>query len=208
VRSAPSGTCLTVLRSPETHVHSNTIAENLLALFTAREIAASIVGDLTEQSHFRARGWFACEVIRLAFALCVGALVSAPGRALRLAGLGLAVYVAAYLILFIASGLPWYPWHRVGTADFWVRVAVVAFVSNLATGAILARRRSSGSLSAIGALTALWFAVWLIQSVYRGSTTPWPSVLAWTAVIFPFLYLVPLLLGAAIGQRRIARVIE
>jgi hypothetical protein len=202
-------------------VHSNTFAENLLALFTTREVAASIVGDLIEQAHFRARGWFACEVIRLAFALCFGALVSAPGRTLRLAGLGFAVFVAAYLILFIASGLPWYPWHRVGTTDFWVRVAAVAFVSNLTTGAILARRRSSGNVSAVGPLTAVWFAAWLIQSLfvwavypwpaselYRGATPPWLWPLAWTPLIFPFLYLVPLLLGAAIGQRRIARVIE
>jgi len=187
-------------------VHSNTFAEDLLALFTTREVAASIVGDLIEQSHSRARGWFAWEVVRLAFALCFGTVISAPRQALRLAGLGLAVYVAAYVILFVAIGLPWYPWHRVGTFDFWVRVAIVAFVSNLTTGAILARRSSSGSVSAIGPLTALWVTLWLIQSlfVYPWLATPWPRPLA----MFPVLYLIPLLLGAAIGQRRITRLIE
>ena len=194
---------------------SNTFAENLLALFTTREGAASIVGDLLEQSHSRARGWFACEVLRLAFALCFDALISAPGRALRLAGLGLAVFVAVYLVVFIASGLPWYPWHRMGTVDFWIRVGMVAFVANLATGAILGRRRSKGNVGAIGPLVAVWLVAWLIQSLFvwgvfpwpsseLRSTPPWPGTLAWTPLLFPFLYLVPLLLGAAIGQRRIA----
>jgi hypothetical protein len=194
-------------------VSRNTFAEKLLALFTTREVAASIVGDLIEQSHVRARGWFTCEVVRLAFALCFRTLVSAPGRALRLAGLGLAVYTATYAILFVAIGLPWYPWNRVATPDFWVRVGVVVVVSNLLTGAILARWPSHGNVRPIAPLTALWFAAWLIwplivSAVNSSSATPAPWTLAWTALIFPFLYLVPLLVGAVIGQRRIARVIE
>ena len=151
---------------------SNTFAENLLALFTTREGAASIVGDLLEQSHSRARGCFACEVLRLAFALCFDALISAPGRALRLAGLGLAVFVAVYLVVFIASGLPWYPWHRMGTVDFWVRVGMVAFVANLATGAILGRRRSKGNVGALGPLVAVWLVAWLIQSLFVWGVFP------------------------------------
>jgi hypothetical protein len=207
-------------------VSRNTFAENLLALFTRREAAASIVGDLIEQSHVRARGWFTCEVVRLTFALCFRTLVSAPGRALRLAGLGLAVYTATYAVLFVAIGLPWYPWNRVGTADFWVRVAAVIVVSNLLTGAILARWRSHGNISAIAPLIAVWCAAWLIWPLLALAAYPWPSsefwflrglapwpmpgpwILAWTALIFPFLYLVPLLLGALFGQRRVARVIE
>lgn len=205
----------------------NTFAESLLGLFTTREAAASIVGDLIEQSHARAPGWFTCEVVRLAFALCFGTLVSAPGRALRLAGLGLAVYAAIYTILLITIGLPWYPWNRVGTTDFWVRVVAVVVVSNLLTGAILARWPSRGPVSAIAPLTAVWCATWLIWPLCALAIYPWPSgdlfaalrglvpwpthgpwIVVWTALIFPVAYLIPLLLGALIGQRRVARVIE
>jgi len=208
-------------------VSRNTFAENLLALFTTRETAASIVGDLIEQSHVRARGWFTCEVVRLAFALCFRTLVSAPGRALRLAGLGLVVYAATYAVLFVAIGLPWYPWNRVATPDFWVRVAAVVVASNLLTGAILARWRSHGNISAIAPLTAVWCAAWLLWPLCALAIYPWPSgdlfaalrglvpwptpgpwIIVWAAVIFPFVYLAPLLLGALIGQRRIARVVE
>jgi hypothetical protein len=203
-------------------MRSGRFAEDVLALFTTREVAASIVGDLAEQSQSRRRGWFTCEIVRLAFALCFRSLIAAPGRALRLAGVGLAVYFGAEVTLFVTIGLPWYPWHRVHEAGFWVRLGLVVFFSNLLTGAILARRRASATVGAVAPLTALWLAAWLIwplfasraypwpsQGVWRGGV-PWPPMVAgpWTLLsaelIFPLLYLLPLLLGAVLAQRGLA----
>jgi hypothetical protein len=200
-------------------VRRNDFAENLLALFTAREVAASIVGDLTEQSHARGRGWFAREVVRLAFALCFKGAVSAPGRALRLAGLGLTVYGGTYVVLFIVAGLPWYPWHRTYEPAFWVRLGLVVVFSNLATGAILAQRPSNAGISAIASLTVVWFTAWVIHllvltigvlGVGRGlvpwpATPPSPWVILGPVLGVPLFGLFPLLLGAVIAQRRIAR---
>jgi hypothetical protein len=194
-------------------------AESLLALFTSRETAASIVGDLTEQSQARGRGWFAREVARLAFALCFKGAVAAPLRALRLAGLGLAVYGGTYGVFFITAGLPWYPWHRTYEPAFWLRLALVVVLANLSTGAILAQRPSNAGISAIASLTVVWFTAWVVQlSVLAIGMLglarwfiPWPAMPPSPWVILgpvlgvPLLGLLPLLLGAVVAQRRIAR---
>ena len=70
-----------VSSSPETRLRRS-FAEDLLALFTARDRSESIVGDLIEQRDAHGRGRFACEVARLAFALCFKSLVAAQLRAL------------------------------------------------------------------------------------------------------------------------------
>jgi hypothetical protein len=181
-----------------------------------------MVGDLAEQSHSRRRGWFTCEIVRLAFALCFRSLVSAAVRALRLAGVGLAIYTGAEVALFVAIGLPWYPWHRVHEPGFWARLGLVVFLSNLVTGAVLARRPTSGAIGAVAPLTALWLAGWLIWPLFAARVYPWPSTGVWRGgvpwppmtpgrltllsaeLIFPLLYLLPLLLGAVLAQRRMA----
>jgi hypothetical protein len=167
----------------------------------ARELATTIVGDLTEQAHFRGRGWFAREVLRVAFGFCVRSLISAPLRALCLAGLGFAVYAGAYAVLFVASGLPWYPWHRIHEPGFLVRLALVVAASNLVTGVLLGRRAVRGGVGAVAPLTAFWLAAWLI-SPFVTKLTLWPWLQFWLVLAFPFLYLLPLLLGAVIAQRR------
>jgi hypothetical protein len=179
-------------------------ADDLLALFTSRELAESIVGDLIEQRHAHSRGWFACEVARLAFALCFKGLVAAPWRACRLAALGWAIYAGTSVVLFVASGLPWYPWHRVHEPGFWIRLGFVVFVANLVTGGILVRR-SSGSGSAVAPLVTLWLAGWLVSPFWIALVDerfPWPWFKASGIVLVPLVYLVPLLLGAFVAQRR------
>jgi hypothetical protein len=188
-------------------MHSR-FAENLLALFTARDVSESIVGDLVEQRPAHGRGWFAREVAQLAFALCFKSLVAAPWRTIRLAVLGWCTYTGALLILFVASGLPWYPWHRVHEPGFWVRFGLVVFVANLVTGGVLTRWAPKSG-SAIAPLTTLWLVGWLLSPfavALVDARVPWPwdrpSGIVWSAVLVPVLYVVPLLLGALVAQRR------
>ena len=183
-------------------------ADNLLALFTSREVAEAIVGDLLEQRQAHRRGWFACEVARLALALCCTDLAAAPWRACRLAALGWAVYAGSSVLLFVASGLPWYPWHRVNEPGFWLRLGLVLFVANLLTGGILARWPPPSG-SAIAPLIALWLAGWLLSPLWitlADDRFSWPSAevpgMVASTVLVPLLYLVPLLLGAFFGQWR------
>ena len=183
-------------------------ADNLLALFTSREVAESIVGDLLERRHAHRKGWFAFEVARLALTLCCNDVVAAPWRACRLAALGWAVYFCSSVIVLVASGLPWYPWHRVGEPVFWARLGLGFFAANVVTGAVLARWRSS-SASAIAPLVVLWLVGWLFLPFwisFIGGRSQWPWVdvpgIVLSAALVPVCYLIPLVLGAFIGQRR------
>jgi hypothetical protein len=182
-------------------------AENLLALFTARDVSASIVGDLLEEAHGRRRAWFAFEIVRLAFALCFASLFAAPLRALRLAVVGLVVYAGTYSVLFVASGLPWHPWHRVHEVGFLARGALVVFTANLVTGAVLARLPTGGGSSALAPIAALWLKAWVVWPFLLSLPYGWPSGSAWYgitfALLFPVLCLLPLFLGAMLAQRRI-----
>jgi hypothetical protein len=183
-------------------------ADNLLALFTSREVAESIVGDLLEQRQAHRRGWFACEVARIALALCCTDLAAAPWRTCRLAALGWAVYAGSSVLLFVASGLPWYPWHLVNQPGFWLRLGLVLFAANLLTGGILARWPPRSG-SAIAPLIALWLAGWLLSPLWitlADDRFAWPGAdvpgRVASTVLVPLLYLVPLLLGAFFGQWR------
>jgi hypothetical protein len=192
-------------------VRRSSFAEDLLSVFAARDRAVTIVGDLTEQSRARGRGWLMREIARVALALLFRPLFAAPWRALRVAGVGLAVYAVVYAVVFVASGLPWYPWHRVGESGFWIRAGLVVVASNFLTGIVLGQRPPNGSISPIAPLTVLWLAAWLISlvSIAIAGPSAWPLDAWQTARFlgvlgFPVLYLLPLLLGAVIARRRVA----
>jgi hypothetical protein len=176
---------------------SASAAETLLALFASRDVATSIVGDLTEES--RGRAWFWAQILRTATALCFKSIVAAPLRALWLALVGLLIYGGIYAALMTASGLWWYPWHRVGAPDFWVRAIFVVTLANLTTGMVIGRWISRGGISGLAPLAVLWIAAWMFWMVLLlvdASSWMWAAVLA-----FPFLCLSPLLLGGVLGQR-------
>ena len=149
------------LSSPEIRLRRS-FAEDLLALFTTRDRSESIVGDLIEQRDAHGRGWFACEVARLAFALCIKSLVAAPLRALCLAALGWVVYAGALVLLSIASRITFVSLasecHEPG---FWLRLGLIVFGANLITGGVLARW-ASRSGSAIAPLLTLWLVGWVV----------------------------------------------
>jgi hypothetical protein len=185
-------------------------AETLLAQFTSRDNAVSIVGDITESSLNRPRGWFTGEVIRLAVWFWIRSVLAAPGRALGYAGVGLAMYFGAYAISFIASGLPWFPWHRTHEWGFSLRLWAVVFVSNLLTGAILAIRLSPGRTHAIAWLMLLWVTAALIWPLFALRLYPWswwPSAIfmPWRFVLAvslpPLLYVTPLVLGVVASRK-------
>jgi hypothetical protein len=180
---------------------STSAAEALLALFASRDVATSIVGDLTEES--RGRAWFWTQILGTALALCFKNVTAAPLRALWLALVGLLIYGGIYAALMTVSGLWWYPWHRIGTLDFWVRAVPVVTLANLATGMVIGRWISRGGISGLAPLTVLWIAAWVFWMVFLLVDT---SAWKWGAVLaFPFLCLSPLVLGGALGRRSARR---
>ena len=185
-------------------------AETLLAQFTPHENAAPIIGDLTELSLGRRRGWFTYQVIRTALSFWIGSVRAAPLRALKNAGIGLGLYYGIYAALFIASGLLWFPWHRTHEMGFSLRLWTVVFISNLLTGAILATRLSPGRAHVIASLMLLWVTAALIWPLFALRFYPWwwwPSAIhmPWRFVLAvslpPLLYVAPLMIGVLASRK-------
>jgi hypothetical protein len=185
-------------------------AETLLAQFTPPEHAVSIVGDIAELSLTRRRGWFTREVIWTAASFWFQRARAAPLRAFKHAFIGLALYNGVYVVLFVASGLPWFPWHRVHELGFSGRLWAVTFISNLLTGAILARRLSPWRADAIASLLFLWIAVSVIWPPFALRLYPWawwPTALhmPWrflvAASLAPILYVAPLTIGVLAARK-------
>jgi hypothetical protein len=185
-------------------------AETLLAQFTSRDNAVSIVGDITELSVSRTPGWFTAEVIRLAVSFWVRSELAAPFRALGYAGVGLGVYFGAYAVCLVASGLPWFPWHRTHEWGFSLRLWAMVFVSNFLTGAILATRLTPARTRAIAWLMLLWVTAALIWPLFALRLYPWswwPSAIhmPWRFVLAvalpPLLYVAPLIIGVLTSRK-------
>jgi hypothetical protein len=174
-------------------------AEALLALFATRDLATSIVGDLTEES--RGRVWFWTQVLGAALALCFKSIVAAPLRSLWLALMGLMIYAGTYVALMAVSGLWWYPWNRVGELDFWIRLALVATLTNFGTGLVVGRWVTRGGMSGLAPLAALWLVAWVLWMLRLFVYTWWWTWALAAVLAFPFLCLSPLLVGGALGRR-------
>ena len=118
-------------------------AQALLSLFTDRDRAESIAGDLIEERDGRGALWFWFHVFGTTFALFMSALASAPLTAFALGTLGFALFatlafagVAAVSIFpLMGSGTRW-----VLLALFWSIAAVWTGVSLVSIAAIVVSR--------------------------------------------------------------------
>jgi len=167
-------------------------AEALLSLFTARERAESIAGDLIEERDVRGSAWFWLNVVRTTFALFASTLANAPATVCALGVLGFALLVAltfpgvAAVFLFPLMG----PMRSVllalfcGNAALWTGISLVKVAPKHGMPACL-------TLAVAGeALLLAW-----TQAPTDG------SVIAYTSALFA---VAPLLTGAAIARRRMA----
>jgi hypothetical protein len=178
-----------------------------LSLFTSPDRASSIVGDLTAESGTHGRLWHARQLIGIAAALWFRSICSAPARSLVLALVALAIWIACYAAFLFVSGLPWYPWHRVGEPEFWIRVAVFHVGANLAAGVLVGSLSFRGA-NALGPLLGLLLAAVLTQAVVAALLSPWPQAAVVLAmrllaivVAFPMLCLLPLVAGGTLIRR-------
>lgn len=180
--------------------------EAFLSLFTSPDRAANIVGDLLEESRARSGLWY-LRIPGIALALSLQSARRAPGRCLVLGALGVTVYFCVWSGLFLAMGLPWYPWHRMGEPAFWVRIALVVVCANLISGFIVGRWVSIRGTNALVPLVLLWLVAWptelvLAKLVYVRMPV---GMLAAAALAFPLLGLVPLVAGGTFARwQRIA----
>ena len=189
------------------------IAEGLLSLVTTPDRAASIVGDLVEESRSHGVGWCSLQVLGTALALCSSSVRADPWRWLRLAVIGLVVWFGAQAVMVVVTGLPWYPWQLAFRAPgFWVRVVSVACGANLLTGMILGRWASNERLNGVVPLVAFWLVVsftspllvWLF--FHAGSPNPvfpYHHWLVWALrALLSLFYSLVLVLGGSLARER------
>jgi len=194
---------------------TNSFTQRLLCLFTPTDRAESIVGDLLEESRTRGRGWFLMHAIGTALALCLKNVGAAPLRSLWVAVAALVLWLDIYVALAAVTGLFRYFDPSAPAAldaslslapfGFWIRILIVVIGANFLTGMLITRWASTSALTGSAPLVPLWLASWIA----------WPFlakffyVLSWYwivsgALVFPFLYLLPLLAGSALAMRRTA----
>ena len=179
-------------------------SQAFLSLFTTPERAASIVGDLLEESRAQGRVRYTWRTIGVALALCLRSVRSAPLRCLMLAALGSAVYGCVLALVFVAVGLPWYPWQHVGEPSWWFRLAVVGSLANLLTGFILGRWVSIRGINALAPLALIWLVAWPLELVlWKLLFLRMPLALfAALALAYPLLGLLPLMTGGTLARWR------
>jgi hypothetical protein len=89
-------------------MHKLHIAEQILALVTSSDRAASIAGDLSEEAATRGAAWFWSGVLRTAVSLLWRDVAENPARVTVLAFVGLAIYVGLDLLFAGLSGFAFF----------------------------------------------------------------------------------------------------
>jgi len=186
-------------------MHSTTAFE-LLSFFTTRERADSIVGDLVEESRDGGKLVYWLRVLGVAVALSFERFRLAPAQCIGLAALGLTAHGCVLTLVFVASGLPWYPWNHAFAPGFWARLVVVVLSANLLTGYVLGRWVALQGANPIAGLVPLWLVAWPISVGIKAALFP-GAPFTWLAgaLAFPLFGLLPLIAGAIIARRREAR---
>jgi hypothetical protein len=177
-------------------------SEAFLSLFTSPDRAVAIVGDLREEAPRRGP-WRALKLLGVASALAWERIRSAPLRCLALVVLGFVAYTSVWSLLFVASGLPWYPWNHVNEPAFWARLALVFVVANLLTGFILGRWVSIRGTNAVAPLVFAWLTLWPAELILAKLVLGRPAI---ELVLFAFALalcgLLPLIAGGTLARRR------
>jgi hypothetical protein len=183
-------------------MHKPCYSEAFLSLFTSPDRAVAIVGDLREEAPRRGP-WRALKLLGVALALAWERIRSAPLRCLALVLLGFVAYTIVWNILFVASGLPWYPWNRINEPAFWARLALVFLVANLLTGFILGRWVSIGGTNAVAPIVFVWLTVWPVELILAKLLLGRPVIeLVLLAFAFALCGLLPLIAGGTLARRR------
>lgn len=174
----------------------------LLTLFTSRERAESIQGDLIEEAHIRGPGWFWSHLILTTGALCWEGVVRSPFAMLRSVLAGGATWFAVTLVLLAGEIAVETMVRSLGFAIH-IRAVWVVLLGALTAGIILGRAAPARGVhaSVVLALASVPF----LALLFNFHNIPWagPADFRLTALV---LCEGLLLLGTAVSRlRAIAR---
>lgn len=185
------------------------LAEALLSLFTARERAAAVAGDLVEEAPRRGRVWFCVSLLGVALALFASAFGARRGRVLWLFASGFVLWLGAYTavraagaaaglqpLVLPAGAVAEMPW------SLQAYLALSLVLSGLAAGAVLGRRARVHGVNGAAPLAAFWASAALIAPLVdlAVGTATWHCTLLYVLGL-PLFYVLPLLAGGALGAR-------
>jgi len=174
-------------------------AETLLSLFTSRECAAAIAGDLTEEQQGRGPIWFWCQVAGSMVALWRKGVADAPLAVFGLATAGCTLFAGPALGGAAAVGL--FP-QSIGSAVTWLPMAVIWWGGAVWTGVTLIGISPKRGMAAC-AMLAVFGEALLIAFALSPLSHGWlsgPLLLFFlTALVVP----APLVAGGAIARRRV-----
>lgn len=185
------------------------LAEELLALVTARARAHAVAGDLVEEAARRGRLWFCAALLGTVLALFVTACGARRGRMLRLFASAFVCWFAIYAGLRAAgaaAGLQpiLLPITDAGSRPWplTVYLAVTLVAAGLLAGAALGARAPAHGVNRAAPLVMFWgFAALVLPllDLFAGTAT-WYCTLLYL-LGFPLLYALPLAAGGALGAR-------
>lgn len=190
---------------------SAALAEELLALVTTRERAASVAGDLAEESGRRGPFWFGVALARVAAALFSSAFAACRVRLLWLLASGFVCWFAVYAAVRSAGAVAGFqpivlpltdcverPW----PVQVYLGAALV--LSGLLAGAALGTRAPAQGVNGATPLAAGWACLAVVAPLAElaAGTATWHCTLLYLLGL-PFLYMLPLLAGGALGARAV-----
>jgi len=190
-------------------MHKALIAQGILSLTSPPDRAETIAGDLVEEARTRGGRWFAGALAGVSVAMFFHAFGTARVRTLTWLGVGLAVWLAAYVaarvggtllglqpLVIDARSIPELPF---GTLLY---LGGVLVLSNFVTGLVLGRGSACGGMNPVMPLAAFWASAAVIgfcADLSSGAAT-WYCTLIYVAGM-PALYIAPLLFGGMLAAR-------
>jgi hypothetical protein len=172
----------------------NTFIERIFGLFTSRDHAEAIAGDLLEERHSRGGMWLWPTVVGVAIVLWRNSVREAPSRVLSLAASGAVMLVGPAFAGVATVGL--FP-QFFGTPVSWAALSAVWWGGAMWTGASVVNRDPRHGTTACATMASIVAAVsagLAVSTISRGGT-PLFSATAMLAAG-------PLMLGAAIAHSR------
>ncbi|HEX7080353.1 MAG TPA: hypothetical protein VF329_05015 [Gammaproteobacteria bacterium] len=189
------------------------IAEEILALSTPPERAATIAGDLVEEARARGLAWFCAALAGVSLAMFARGFGLARGLTLRLLAVGLAGWFAVYVLVRVAGA-------ALGLEPLLIPIddpaalppATLAYLggtlmlSSFVTGLAFGFRPARNGSSPVMPLAMFWSTTAVVAPL----ADAWAGTATWFCTMIyllgvPACYVLPLLAGGVAARRGAAR---
>jgi hypothetical protein len=190
-------------------MHKALIAQGLLTLTSPPERAETMAGDLAEEARSRGGLWFAGALAGVSLAMFFQAFGAARTRSLKLLGVGLVTWFAAYVAVRVGGTALGLQPLMIAAADVTeLSVGTLLYLggtlmlASFATGLALGRCGTAHGMSPVMPLAMFWAVAALVGfcSDIASGTPTWYCTLVYLGGL-PGLYIAPLVVGGMVARR-------